>query len=288
MNIRRGDCRLELPKLESASVDFVCTDPPYFIDGMGDEWDADRLHNKASKAGVVGGLPVGMKFDREQGKRLYDFLLPVCQELFRVLKPGAYCCVFSQARLYHRTAMALEDSGFEVRDMLGWCYTGQAKAFSQSHFVKRRKDLSEAERERIIKELDGWKTPQMTPCIEPIVLAQKPKEGTFVDNWLKWGVGLMNANERLDGAFPKNLIYVDKSERRNDCDFKVEHLTPKPVKLISHLIRLFTRENQVVLDPFMGSGSHGQAALQSGSDFIGFELDEGYYELCKRRLHCVS
>lgn len=147
MIVRRGDCRLELPKLESASVDFVCTDPPYFIDGMGDEWDDDRLHSKASKAGVVGGLPVGMKFDREQGKRLYDFLLPVCQELFRVLKPGAYCCVFSQARLYHRTAMALEDSGFEVRDMLGWCYTGQAKAFSQSHFVKRRKDLSEAERE---------------------------------------------------------------------------------------------------------------------------------------------
>lgn len=76
----------------------------------------------------------------------------------------------------------------------------------------------------------------MTPCIEPIVLAQKPKEGTFVDNWLKWGVGLMNTNERMDGAFPKNLIYVDKSERRNDCDFKIEHLTPKPVKLISHLI----------------------------------------------------
>ena len=282
------DCRNVLAKIPSNSIDLVVTDPPYFIDGMGDEWNNNNLSKKTQKAGVIGGLPVGMKFDRKQGERLQKFMQPIVQEYYRILKPGAFCIVFSQARLYHRMGMALDEAGFEIRDMLGWKYEGQAKAFSQDHFIKKKKELSEIEKAKIIKELQGWKTPQLKPQIEPMTLAQKPKEGTFVDNWLAYGVGLMNTNESMDGMFPGNIIEVSKRERAKEEDFKIEHLTIKPVKLIEHLIKLFTKENQVVLDSFAGSGSHGVAALRCNRKFIGIEIEKKYYDICLRRLKNIE
>lgn len=53
------DCRQGIKNIPDNSVDFIVTDPPYFIDGMGDDWDYQNLKTKASKTGVVGGLPVG-------------------------------------------------------------------------------------------------------------------------------------------------------------------------------------------------------------------------------------
>lgn len=278
------DCRNILKNIPDNSIDLIVTDPPYFIDGMGDEWNDTSLIQKSQKAGVIGGLPVGMKFDREQGNRLQKFMEPIAEEYFRILKPGAFCIVFSQARLYHRMAITLDEAGFEIRDMLGWKYEGQAKAFSQDHFIKKRKDLSELEKSRIIKELNGWKTPQLKPQIEPMTLAQKPKEGTFVDNWLKYNVGLLNTTQSLDGMFPGNIMEISKRERSIEEDFKIDHLTVKPVKLIEHIINLFTKEGQTVLDSFAGSGSHGVAAIKCNRNFIGIEIEQKYYEICMKRL----
>lgn len=283
-----GDCREILKVIPDNSIDFIVTDPPYFIDGMGSDWNDSYLTQKVKKAKIIGGLPVGMKFDRTQGKKLQEFMLPVAEEYYRILKPGAFCIVFSQARLYHRMAMALDEVGFEMRDMLGWKYEGQAKAFSQNHFIKKRKELSELEKARLTKELQGWKTPQLKPQIEPMTLAQKPKEGTFVENWLSYGVGLMNTTQTLDGMFPGNIMEIPKRERNEDENFKIEHLTVKPVKLIEHLIKLFTTEGQTVLDSFAGSGSHGVAALKTNRKFIGIEIEKKYYDICYKRLNNVQ
>lgn len=274
------DCRNVLKQLNDNSVDLIITDPPYFIDGMGNDWNKENLSKKVKKAKVVGGLPVGMKFDVEQGKKLQEFMEPICNEFMRILKPGGFCIIFSQARLYHRMAIATENAGFEIRDMLGWKYEGQAKAFSLNHFVKKMKNLTEEEKKQMIKEMDGWKTPQLKPQIEPMVMAQKPKEGTFIENWIKYNVGLVNTTESLDGMFPGNIMEVSKKER----DEKIEHLTVKPVKLISHLVKLFSKENQIVLDAFMGSGSHGVASLQNNRKFIGIEIDKDYFEIAKNRI----
>ena len=274
------DCRNVLKQLNDNSVDLIITDPPYFIDGMGNDWNKENLSKKVKKAKVVGGLPVGMKFDVEQGKKLQEFMEPICNEFMRILKPGGFCIIFSQARLYHRMAIATENAGFEIRDMLGWKYEGQAKAFSLNHFVKKMKNLTEEEQNQIIKEMDGWKTPQLKPQIEPMVMAQKPKEGTFIENWIKYNVGLVNTTESLDEMFPGNIMEVSKKER----DEKIEHLTVKPVKLISHLVKLFSKENQIVLDAFMGSGSHGVASLQNNRKFIGIEIDKDYFEIAKNRI----
>ena len=282
------DCRQGIKNISNNSIDFIVTDPPYFIDGMDDGWNDKGLKSKASKSGVVGGLPVGMKFDRLQGKNLQKFLEPLCREFIRVLKPGGFCVVFAQGRLYHRTATALDLSGFEIRDLLGWKYEGQAKAFSQNHFIRKDKTMSEEEKQKLIEELDGWKTPQLKPQIEPMVLAQKPKEGTFVENWKQYQIGLVNTKESLDGMFPGTLMEVPKKIRASETDKKIEHLTVKPVRLIAHLIKLFTRTGQTVLDPFLGSGSHGVAAVESNRQFIGFEIEKKYYDIALKRIEHVA
>lgn len=280
----QGDCRSGLKEIPDNSIDFIVTDPPYFIDGMDNNWNDKKLKTKASKSGVIGGLPVGMKFDREQGRKLQEFLEPICDEFFRILKPGGFCIIFSQGRLYHRTTMALDVAGFEIRDLLGWKYEGQAKAFSQDHFIKKDKKMSEKEKQDLIKELEGLKTPQLKPQIEPMTLAQKPKEGTFVENWKKYKVGLVDVRESLDGMFPGTIMEVSKKVRKNETDEKIEHMTVKPVMLISHLIRLFTRKGQTILDPFMGSGTTGVACKNLNRNFIGIELDEEYFKIAEKRI----
>lgn len=62
------------------------------------------------------------------------------------------------------------------------------------------------------------------------------------------------------------------------------HPTQKPVKLMEDLILIHSNKGDVVLDPFMGSGTTGIAALHTGRDFIGYELDEKYYQSAKERI----
>ena len=63
-----------------------------------------------------------------------------------------------------------------------------------------------------------------------------------------------------------------------------QHPTQKPVALLEYLIRTYTNEGETVLDNCMGSGSTGVACINTGRDFIGIELDEGYFKIAKQRL----
>ena len=65
---------------------------------------------------------------------------------------------------------------------------------------------------------------------------------------------------------------------------KNNHPTVKPINLLTYLCRLITPPNGVVLDPFMGSGSTGIAALLEGFDFVGMELDKDYYQIAQKRI----
>ncbi len=265
--IEHCDCRLGMLRLADNEVSLILTDPPYFIDGMDDNWNSQKLKRRV-KPGVVGSLPAGMKFSTEQGRNLQQFLHPIAKEWLRILRPGGFALVFSQNRLVHRTAFALEEAGFEIRDMLLWKYEGQAKAFTQDHFV-RKSNLDESEQQRLIRKLGGRKTPQLKPQGEMIVLAQAPREGTFVQNWDKWETGLIDVSDPFvdPGRFPGTVISVAKPKNRYG------HITAKPVDLLRHLIRIFSAPESLVLDPFAGSGSTGVAALLEGRGFLGFESE---------------
>ena len=62
------------------------------------------------------------------------------------------------------------------------------------------------------------------------------------------------------------------------------HPTVKPTDLMTYLIRLVTPKDGIVLDPFMGSGSTGKAAMREGFQFVGIEREEEYMEIAKQRI----
>ena len=84
--------------------------------------------------------------------------------------------------------------------------------------------------------------------------------------------------------FPLTVINCNKykSEATNS---KNVHPTQKPVKLLEYLIKTYTKENDLVLDFTMGSGSTGVACKNTGRDFIGIELDDEYYNIAVERLN---
>ena len=280
------DSLVFLQKIPDKSVDLVLTDPPYFIDKMGANWNREKLKISQGKAKVVGSMPVGMKFDPKQGVQLQAYLEGIFKECERILKPGGFLVSFSQARLYHRLAMAAENSGFEIRDMFAWTYEGQAKAFTQDHFVKKM-DLSDEDKAQIIAKLGGRKTPQLKPMIEPMVFAQKPKEGTFIENWLKHSIGLIDTSVQWNGKFPGNVMNCAKpnADERGDDN---NHLTVKPQKVLQHLIEVLTPPGAIVVDPFAGSSSTQLAALKAGRHALGCEREEEDFETSKRRLALLS
>jgi site-specific DNA-methyltransferase (adenine-specific) len=176
-----GDCTVALRYLarDSFLVDAVVTDPPYHLasivarlgspDAAPIQSGATGAYARAS-AGFMGQQWDGgdIAFRPDTWRRVYD-----------VMKPGAHLVAFSATKGYHRMACAIEDAGFEIRDMLAWLY---GTGFPKSH--------------NLDGEWDGWGT-AMKPGIEPIVFAQKPiSEDSIAANVARWGVGAIN----IDGC----------------------------------------------------------------------------------------
>jgi site-specific DNA-methyltransferase (adenine-specific) len=296
-----GDCLEEFKKLADGSIDMVCTDPPYFLDGLGADWNKRKLDERGSSS-LVCNLPKGMKFDRNQSKKFKDFYSKISTEVFRVLKPGGAFVSFSSPRLYHAMASAVEDAGFEIRDMMGWIYTqSQVKAFSQDHIIDIDKTRTAEQKEQLKQKCKNWKTPQLKPAIEPMCLAVKPVEGRYIDNFEKYGTGLVYTGEETrvgDGNFPANIMTTDdieglniflipKPTKEEKGEFNT-HLSVKPVQLIRHLIKLFTQSGATVLDPFMGSGTTAVACIQEHRHFMGFEINKEYIKIAQRRIQALQ
>jgi DNA modification methylase len=201
MKILQGDCKEVLKTLPDNSVDSIVTDPPYELGFMGKSWDNTGIANDKN----------------------------MWAECLRVLKPGGHLLAFSGTRTYHRMASAIEDAGFEVRDMIEWVYgsgfpkslnIGKAvdklqgnerEEYIDEDFIKRNpKDNNDgvfesglkdgidgAKRTKGTSEWEGWGT-ALKPAHEPIAFCRKPIEKglTVAENCLKWGTGGIN----IDGS----------------------------------------------------------------------------------------
>ena len=287
-----------LPKLKDNSIDIVLTDPPYFLDKMDHNWNAKKVKSP-KKPYAIKHLPAGMKFDRAKGKAFYLWYLKISKELFRVLKPGGFFFSFSSPRLYHRMACAMDDAGFEIRDCFIWLYTqNQPKAMSLHHFINKMNN-SEEEKEKLNKQFKDWKTPQVKSCHEPIAMAQKPLEETYLKNSIKHNVSLINTKIQqglYKDRFASNIMTSEYINHRIDKVFLVDkpkegekgsfnhHKTVKPLSLFKYLIHLTTKENSIVLDPFIGSGTTAVACKKLGRKFIGIEINKQYIPIAKKRL----
>ncbi|RKU28968.1 site-specific DNA-methyltransferase [Candidatus Poribacteria bacterium] len=273
------DARNALEEFEPNSVHLVVTDPPYFLDGLDTKWRKGKP--QPTKSTVIGGLPVGMKFDPQQGLDLQLFMEDIGGKIYSVLKPGSFALFFSQPRLSFRMSIGLEDAGFEIRDLYAWRFTKRAqfKAFTMDHFIDKM-DLTQEKKAEIKQSIKNRRTPQLRPQFEAIILAQKPKEGTHVDNWLQYETGLIDASQSLDGNVPSTIMTVEKPKK----DSFNGHLTVKPMQLIEYLIKLFSKQGQVVLDPFLGSGTTAVACHYTGRSCIGIEINQDYVDIAKQRL----
>ena len=91
---------------------------------------------------------------------------------------------------------------------------------------------------------------------------------------------------RLSDTYERPKItckLTSKSEK-----FNGGHPTQKPIEVMEWLINRLTNESDLILDPFMGSGSTGVACLNTNRRFVGIELDENYFEMTKVRLENIK
>jgi len=241
--IYTGDCLEVLAGMPENSIDTCITDPPYELGFMGKKWDSS-----------------GIAFQPE-----------TWQAVYRVLKPGALLLAFGGTRTYHRMVCAIEDAGFEIRDTIAWVY---GSGFPKSYDISKGIDKKAGAKREVVgwnenltgrtrpegnpvrftnkangtltapstpeaQLWDGWGT-ALKPAFEPIVVAMKPLDGTYVENALKWGVaglwidGGRIGNEEINlhgnngnvfgggeseknyhtiiGRFPANLIHDGSDE----------------------------------------------------------------------------
>lgn len=200
--IYNADCLTQLISMDHDTVDSLITDPPAGISFMGKSWDGDK-----------GG--------RDQW---IAWMTEVMTECFRVLKPGAHGLVWALPRTSHWTATALEDAGFEVRDVITHLF---GSGFPKSHDISNGIDKQAgAEREVVgerkksqsyganeiygdgpdkggiqhitaaataaAKQWQGWGT-ALKPASEHWILIRKPcEEKTVASNVIKWGTGALN------------------------------------------------------------------------------------------------
>ncbi|WP_373033886.1 site-specific DNA-methyltransferase [Sulfurovum sp.] len=86
-----------------------------------------------------------------------------------------------------------------------------------------------------------------------------------------------------DEYHPTNIIDISNAARKGK-----KHPTQKPVALMEYLVKTYTTEGETVLDFTMGSGTTGVACANLGRDFVGIELDEGYFGIAKQRIQAVE
>jgi len=183
MTLINADCHEALKDLPDNSVDSLVTDPPAGIGFMGKAWDKDK-----------GG--------RDQWINWIEWIFIECR---RVMKPGAHGLVWALPRTSHWTATALEDAGFDVRDVVTHVF---GSGFPKSHNISKALD-KKAGAEEDAKQWDGWGT-ALKPASEHWILVRKPFKGTVADNVLKHGVGGLNIDGSRIGIDPK-----DKNLRPN-------------------------------------------------------------------------
>lgn len=284
--LHRGDCHVVLSTIATASVSLVIFDPPY---GM-----------------------TAAKWDRHLDYKL------IVSELERVLTPLGTVVAFGSEGFTHQLHAAFSAHGRQLRYRYSRVWR-KTRATGFLHAANR--PLKDHEDIMIFSkgvmghpgEGSGKTLRRMTYNPQGLVRLDKPargrpngcmeggvtrytnvKERREADIFTKQGRSTLGVLLRSDGSehqlkkseftnYPASVMHY-ASEGRDEY----RHPTRKPLALLDELVRTYSNEGELVLDPTMGVGSSGVACIAAGREFVGMELGEGYFRLAAKRMQGLS
>jgi len=261
-----GDCAEKLKELRDNSVDLIFTSPPY----------SDCRKN------TYGGI---------HPDKYVEWFLPISKELLRVLKPdGTFILNIKERVVKAERHVYVIELILEMRKQ-GWlwteefiwhkknCYPGKwTNRFRDAwerllQFNKSRKfNMYQKE---VMMPMGDWAKTRLRNLSETDKIRDNSKVGSGfgknISNWL---------NRKK--AYPTNVLHL-----ATECNNK-NHSAAFPKELPEWFIKLFTKEKDTVLDPFMGSGTTLFVANRMRRNSIGIEIVPKYYEIVKSQLNPVT
>lgn len=184
------------------------------------------------------------------------------KEYERVLKPGGNIFLFTSRQMNRKICYIL-DQYFDERRIIIWA---RKRGFNNT----RGHALASGYEPIAYYSKSGGE-----PVFNNIKVKLDTKRKEYTEGMLKDGVSLSD-------------VWTDIPALPHNSKEKTNHPTQKPVLLMERIVSISTNEGDVVLDGCMGSGSTGVACLNLGRDFIGFEIDKGFYDIAKRRISEVQ
>ena len=244
-----GDCVAELAKLPASSVDLVFADPPYNL-----QLKSDLKRPDDSRVDAVND-----DWDKFASFAAYDEFtrawLPACR---RVMKPSGTLWVIGSYHNIFRVGSILQDLGFWILNDVVWRKTNPMPNFRGRRFTNAHETL--------------------------IWAAREPGAKGYTFNYEALKAGNEDIQVRSDWTIP----LCTGEERLKGRDGKKLHPTQKPEALLARVLLAASRPDDLVLDPFCGTGTTGAVARRLGRRFIGFEREDAYARAAEKRIARVE
>mgnify|MGYP000367773559 FL=1 len=257
--IINGECIAEMQKLPDSCIDLIIADPPYNL-SKGGEWKWD---NSVELKGMGGDWnKVMQEWDDFTLESYMTFTKSWLSEAQRILKPTGSMWIFGT---YHNIGVInvmCQMLGIEIINEVIW--------YKKNAFPNLAGRRLTASHETILWCNKGGKKREYYFDYE------YSKSGDFSYDGLK--------------APGKQMRTVwDISNNKEKCELEYgKHPTQKPIRILKRMIKLASREGDIMLTPFSGSGSECVAAKIMGRKYIGIELDNSYCEIAINRLAHVD
>ena len=291
--IVNADCIEHLKTIEDNYFDSVVTDPPYHLTSIVKRFGPGQkgINNQDTKMGRNGPYhraATGFAGQTWDGGDI-AFTTDLWKEVYRTIKPGSVLLAFAATRNYHRMATAIEDSGFEIFDMINWIYG--------SGFPKRKNLLKPAHEPIVMARKGVNKDLNLDECRvgDEEIDTSKNRRNTQAEQIFKGGWTGKEGGEIVKGRWPANVIhdgleeewakyfYCPKASKKEKGDTK--HPTVKPLELMRYLVKLITPKDGIVLDPFAGTGTTGEACVLEGRNYYLIEKTKEYIPDIENRIN---
>jgi len=272
------------------------TDPPYHLTSIVKRFTKGP-EAKHGKDGSFNRLSKGFMGQEWDGGDI-AFQKEFWEQVYRTIKPKGVLLAFSATRNYHKMAVAIEDAGFEIFDMINWVYgTGFPK---RKNLLKPAHEPIVMARKGVNKDLnlDECRIKNNTQTKERKITVRNSRSdnSVFTDN----NSGIKNENNSYAdadprGRYPSNFIhdglnedwakyfYCTKASKKEKDG--TDHPTVKPLDLMKYLVRLVTPKDGLVLDPFAGTGTTGEAAILENRKYYMIEKTQKYIPIINKRLN---